>query len=168
MSFISNTTVLSNFAEIGAFDMLRRLYRELFLTTEVFQEIRDGLDDGYRFYEEVIRCLDPAARPGWLRLTSLAHDEEIELFSKMPAHLHQGEAASLAIAQSRDWVLLTDDRSARRYALEHGIKLSGTLGCLALGVKRQLWTLKEGNDRLAEMIEVGYFSPLSDLTELVR
>jgi len=167
MSVISNTTVLSNFCEIGALDMLRQLYRELFVTTEVLQEIRDGLDEGYTFYLEVARLLDPVAPAGWLRLTSLAYDEEVELFAKMPNRLHQGEAACLAIAQNRRWVLLTDDRSARRYALTHDIHLSGTLGCLALGVQRQLWTLQEGNDRLFKMIEAGFFSPLSDLAELV-
>ncbi len=74
MSVISNTTVLSNFAQIGALDMLHRLYRELFLATEVFQEVRDGLDEGYTFYSEVIRVLAPMAPAGWLRLTGLAHD----------------------------------------------------------------------------------------------
>ena len=167
MSVISNTTVLSNFAEINALSMLHQLYPELFLPTEVFQEIRDGLDEGYAFYSELAQLLDPRSASGWLHLTGLAQDEEIELFAKMPTRLHQGEAACLAIAQYRNWVLLTDDRSARRYAMTQGIRLSGTLGCLALGVKRQHWTLAEGNRRLGEMIEVGFFSPLSDLQELM-
>lgn len=166
MSAVSNTTVLSNFAEIGALDLLRRLYGELFLATEVFQEIRNGLDEGYSFYSGIDRLIRPIDPDGWLRLTSLAGEQEIELFAKSPPHLHQGEAASLAIAQSRGWVVLTDDRAARRYALEHGVKLSGTLGCLGLGVKRQLWTLAEGNARLGEMIDVGYYSPVADLSEL--
>ncbi len=49
----------------------------------------------------------------------------------------------------------------------HGIQLSGTVGCLVLGVKRRLWTLRTGNDCLSEMIEAGFFSPLPDLAELL-
>lgn len=39
MSIVSNTTVLSNFASIGALDRLRELYGEVYLPTEVYQEI---------------------------------------------------------------------------------------------------------------------------------
>ncbi len=114
MSVISNTTVLSNFAEIGALDMLHLLHPGLFLPTEVCQEIRDGLDEGYAFYSEIAQLLDRRIPTSWLRLTSLADEDEIEIFATMPTRLHPGEAACLAIARNRNWLLLTADRSARR------------------------------------------------------
>jgi predicted nucleic acid-binding protein len=54
MSIISNTTVLSNFANIGQLDVLRRLYQILYIPTEVYEEISAGLEEGYLFYQDVI------------------------------------------------------------------------------------------------------------------
>ena len=106
MSVISNTTVLSSFAEIGALDMLRRLHPDLYLPIEVFQEIRDGLDEGYVFYSGLVDRLGPRSSTDWPRLTSLADPREIDSFASMPTRLHAGESACLAIARNRGWGLL--------------------------------------------------------------
>ncbi|HWM90853.1 MAG TPA: hypothetical protein VN493_08810 [Thermoanaerobaculia bacterium] len=53
MSVISNTTVLSNFASIDSLPRLRELFEEVFLPTEVYQEIQRGLEEGYAFYSVV-------------------------------------------------------------------------------------------------------------------
>lgn len=53
MSVIANTTVLSNFAAIGKIDLLRQLFTHLYLPTEVYDEIRNGLDEGYQFYASI-------------------------------------------------------------------------------------------------------------------
>jgi len=116
MSIISNTTVLSNFAAIDALDKLRELYEQVYLSTEVYKEIERGLEEGYTFYSGIESILHPIHENGWLRLTSLGNDKEIEIFSGMPGRLHAGEASSLAIAQHRGWLLLTDDKAARRQA----------------------------------------------------
>lgn len=98
MSIISNTTVLSNFAAVDALDRLRELYGEVYLSTEVYQEIARGLEEGYLFYSGIEKVLHPVREGGWLRLISLGDAKEIELFSNMPARLHAGEASCLAIA----------------------------------------------------------------------
>jgi predicted nucleic acid-binding protein len=167
MSIIVNTTVLSNFAAIESIGMLHELHGELFIATEVYEEIRDGLEEGYAFYGDVVRHIYPMAPDGWLRLTSLVDDEEFGLFASMPSRLHQGEAASLAIAQRRDWVLLTDDQAARRWAIEQGVRLSGTVGCLVLGVERGLWSVARGNGCLSRMVQAGFFAPVPDITVLL-
>ena len=46
MSVISNTTVLSNFAAIDSLHRLHELFEEVFLPTEVYQEIQRGLEEG--------------------------------------------------------------------------------------------------------------------------
>ena len=57
MSVISNTTVLSNFAAIHSLDRLHELFGEVFLPTEVYQEIQRGLEEGYTFYSGIDEIL---------------------------------------------------------------------------------------------------------------
>jgi predicted nucleic acid-binding protein len=167
MSIISNTTVLSNFAAIDALDKLRELYEEVYLSTEVYKEIERGLEEGYAFYSGVKKALHPLYEGGWLRLTSLGDEKEIELFSSMPGRLHAGEASCLAIAQHRGWLFLTDDKAARQYAENLKIGVSGTLGCLILGIERGLWNLRQANVWLERTVAAGFHSPLTDLSALV-
>lgn len=168
MNVISNTTVLSNFAAIESLHRLHELFEEVFLPTEVYHEIQRGLEEGYAFYAAVEEVLHPRKEDGWLRLTSLNSEAEVLSFSGMPGQLHAGEASCLAIAQQRNWLLLTDDKAARRYAADLKVAVSGTLGCLVLGIERNLWTLEESNGWLKRIIASGFHSPVTDLAGLVK
>lgn len=168
MSVIANTTVISNFAGIGQLELLRRLYGEIYISTEVYEEIRAGLEEGYRFYAGIEQLIYPFTEHGWIRLTSPAHEEELRLLGTMPPRLHPGEASSIVIAKHRGWVLLTDDQEARKEAARLGIRLSGSVGCLVLSVERGLCSLEQANTWLGEMIRQGYRSPVTDLTPLIQ
>ncbi len=72
-----------------------------------------------------------------INLTELAQDGRIhycdvegsyegELFVQFAVKLDDGEAACLAIAKSRSWSVASDDRIARRLALEHNVPIVGT------------------------------------------
>lgn len=167
MNVISNTTVLANFAAIAALDNLRDLFGEVFLSTEVYQEIQRGLEEGYSFYSGIEEVLHPIKQDGWLRLTSLT-EREVLLFSNLPGQLHAGEASCLAIAQQRSWLFLTDDKAARREADKRQVAISGSLGCLVMGVERGLWTLDQANKKLGLIIAAGFFSPVRDLAGLIK
>jgi predicted nucleic acid-binding protein len=65
--------------------------------------------------------LQPAIEGGSLRTCDVAAGEEMNLFVRLAATLDDGEAACLAIAKSRSWVLATDDRKAIRLAGELGV-----------------------------------------------
>lgn len=167
MSTIANTTVISNFARIGQLALLHHVYGVLHISTDVYIEIQAGLDEGYAFYSGIEHHIYPLADDGWIHLTSMAATEELRRFAAMPRGLHEGEASSLAIAAHRGWTLLTDDRTARREAVRLGIRLSGSVGCLVLGVEHGQCTLAAANGWLHTMIQHGYYAPLSDLTSLV-
>lgn len=168
MNVISNTTVLSNFAAIDSLGRLRELYGEIFLSTEVYKEIQHGLEEGYTFYSGIEEIVHPMVEDGWLRLTGLRNEKEIELFSGMPGRLHAGEASCLAIALHRSWLFLTDDKAARRHAADRNIAVSGTLGCLILGVERGLWTLGQADGLLERLVASGFHSPVRELASLVK
>jgi predicted nucleic acid-binding protein len=168
MSVIANTTVISNFSSINHLDLLRRLFGALYLSTEVYEEIRIGLEEGYQFYAGIDQMIHPFVHDGWIRLTSMADQAEIALYGELPSRLHRGEASCLVIARHRGWMLLTDDRAARDEGNRLGIMVSGSVGCLVLAVERGLWTLEQANVWLGEMIRQGYRSPVNDLTSLLK
>jgi predicted nucleic acid-binding protein len=168
MRVIVNTTVISNFASIGQLDMLRQLYGALAMSTDVYDEIQAGLEEGYRFYAGLEQWIQPLAEGGWIHLTSLSHEQELRYFRELPARLHRGEMSSLAIARHRGWLLLTDDRAARTEATRLGVLVSGSLGCLVLAVERHLCSLAQANSWLQEMMRQGYRSPVTDLTPLLN
>lgn len=168
MSVLANTTVITNFARIGELDLLRQLYTTLFISTQVYEEIQAGLDEGYQFFQGIEQNIFPLMPSGWIHLTSLTDAEELHLFGQLPSRLHRGEASCLAIARQRDWLFLTDDQAARREAIRLGIRLSSSIGCLVLAVERSLVTLEQGNTSLANMIRQGARSPVTDLRPLIK
>jgi predicted nucleic acid-binding protein len=168
MSVIANTTVISNFASINQLDLLRRLFGALYISTEVYEEIQSGLEEGYQFYAGIDQMTHPFVHDGWIRLTSMADEAEIALYGGLLSRFHRGEASCLVIARCRGWMLLTDDRVARDEGNRLGIMVSGSLGCLVLAVERGLCTLEQANIWLGEMIRQGYRSPISDLTSLLK
>ena len=64
------------------------------------------------------------------------------------------------IARTRNWVFASDDGSARRFATERGIRLTGTLGILIKAVKSEILSLSAADAIHARMIDEGYRSPL--------
>jgi predicted nucleic acid-binding protein len=168
MSVISNTTVISNFASIGQLAILRQLFGTLAISTEVYHEIQIGLEEGYRFYEGIDEVMTPFSNDGWIELMSMMAEQEIRFFHDMPDGLHSGESSSLAIARHRNWLVLTDDRSARQEAMRQGIMVSGSIGCLVLAVERGLYSLSQANTWLDQMIKQGYHAPITDLTPLIK
>lgn len=167
MSVISNTTVRSNFARIGELPLLQRLFGQLYLPTEVYAEIQEAQAEGYIFFDGIEQQIAPFVTDGWLQLVSMA-EEELRHFGAMSSGLHRGERACLAIASRRTWLLLTDDRAARMEAQRQMITISGSIGCLVLGVERKLVTLDQANGWLAAMIAQGYHAPLTDLVALLK
>lgn len=167
MNVIANTTVISNFASIDRLVLLRHLFGEIYLSTEVYAEIQDGLTEGHTFYAGIEADIYPLTPPGWLRLTALSGEAEFRLFGQLLDSLHRGEAASLAMAVQRGWAFFTDDAHARQIGRAWRVPISGTLGVLRQVVKAQILSLAEANALLAQMIRAGYRSPYADLAEIV-
>jgi predicted nucleic acid-binding protein len=167
LTTLTNTTVLSNFAAAGRLDLLRRLFGRIYISNEVYEEVLDGLEEGYDFYTAIDQQTYPFAKEGWIELVSMAGEEELRFFRSLPRHLDKGEASCLAIARHREWAFLSDDKLARKSAHAWKIVLSGTLGVLVQAVKRGLLTAEAGDQLLQEMIARGYRSPFNTLQSLL-
>lgn len=107
---VCDTCVLITFMEVGRFDLLRRhgTYRFM-ITNHVREEITD--QDQSAMLEEVLQSNDIAE----LELTS---PDELTTYAHLRAFLGKGEAASIAAAQCRGYVVACDElRRTRREIL---------------------------------------------------
>lgn len=150
-----NNTVLSNFAKVNRLDLLKRAFEKLYVTEQVLEEFKLGVKRGVlpnvSLDFEVLKL----------------RDDEIELYNSLRVKLGKGEASCLAIAKNRNMKFLTDDSDARRVANILGVSVSGTIGILVRCVEKNLISKEEGNQILKEMIVKSFYSPISDLNEIV-
>ena len=102
---------------------------------------------------------DSLIKQGILLTCTLESDEERGRFVRFAAELDDGEAACLAIAVERGWVLGSDDRIAARLALSLGVPVMTTEQL----VKRWADLTKASPDAIGEVIRniqtFGHYTP---------
>jgi predicted nucleic acid-binding protein len=152
-----DSTVLSNLAQVGQMDLVFHLWPGRVVSTP-----------------EVLREYEMAARAGLLPPHAWADlplmdltPQEVAMSKTFSQRLGHGERSCLAVAHSRGGLFASDDADARAAARRLGVPVTGTLGILALAVRRELLTLAQANALLAEMVAAGYRSPMEGLDELV-
>jgi len=153
---LADTTVLSNFAQVGRPDLLRQAFPGL----SAPRTVRDELSAGERLGRV------PVGDWTWLGLVDLSQAESLRAVA-LERVLQAGEAACLAIAESRGGLVLTDDSAARRLAGTLNLRVSGTIGALIRLVRREILSLPQGEALLAEMMTRGYRSPVRSLREVL-
>jgi predicted nucleic acid-binding protein len=152
---VADTTVWSNFSHAGQPQRVVEAFPSVASPRAVLAEIREGqrlgylLDIDWSFVEEI-------------SLTAVESARAVKLETSLGA----GEAACIAVSESRGGLLLTDDRAARKVAMTLGLPVSGTLGVLARLVTAGL-PAKDADELLSLMIRCGYRSPVSSLSELL-
>ncbi|HYU34371.1 MAG TPA: hypothetical protein VEW48_19635 [Thermoanaerobaculia bacterium] len=151
---LSDTTVLSNFAQAQRPDLLRALFASLYVPVSVSEELAQGERGG----------LIPKADWGWLEVVSLS-PAELVVSQDLQRQVDLGEADCLAVAQARDMTLYTDDRRARRIGRSMGLDITGTLGCLLELVDLSVLPLGDADLLLARMRKQGYRSPVDSLRD---
>jgi hypothetical protein len=81
--------------------------------------------------------IDGLVERGLIEIVEIADESEAELFLQLALELDDGEARTLAIAASREWSVVTDDRKAQRVAARE---------CPQVKLFRSLELLKEWSD----------------------
>lgn len=114
---VSDTTPLITLAEVGAIDLLKALFTQVWIPPAVFSEYQAGI-------------LSHAARPdltqiGWITIHPTLPD------SAVPPSLDPGEAETISLArQIQVTVLLIDEQRGRAAAKRLGLTVSSSLGVL--------------------------------------
>jgi predicted nucleic acid-binding protein len=152
---VIDNTVLSNFAHIQQPSLLGKAFETPVTVRAVIEEWHVGVQS----------ARVPSADWGWIPLIELTPAEQV-FAEQLGKTLGRGESACIALAQSRRWIVLTDDRDARRMARQGGITISGTLGALKNLVRGHVLSLTEADVFLTMMKQHGYRCPVNSLSEL--
>lgn len=155
---VLDTTVLSNFASvdwIGGLTMLPRVAT----VPSVNDELRAGVET-HPYLSVALDVLDeeiPVLSPT---------DEERALETTLVKRIDPGEAQVLAVADSRNGTVVTDDGDARSIARDREVTLTGSIGVLIRGVERGEFEFDEADQALKRWIdEEGFRAPSRDLDE---
>jgi predicted nucleic acid-binding protein len=106
---ISDTTCLIGLTNIGQIDILREMYGSIIVTPEVAKEYGDTL-------------------PEWIAIQAVSDSEKIKILNKL---IGLGESSAIALAiETRNALLIVDDKRARQFAISLGLEITGTLGLL--------------------------------------
>ncbi len=85
------------------------------------------------------------------------------------AGLDGGETDALIVAMQHEGILASDDGAARDRAREYGVPVTGSLGILADGVRRNELPLETAETWLETWIaDNGYYSPVESVAELLQ
>ena len=125
---VANTTPLINFAEIDRLELLQALFGELLVPVAVVTELQSK---GSLFPK--------AAVAGQAPFVHTRTPVNQALVATLRRELHAGEAECIALAlEEPAALLLLDDVSARGVAEHHGLRFTGTVGCLRLAKELRL------------------------------
>lgn len=137
MVIISNTSPICYLVLIGHVDVLARLYKQVHVAQKVIEELCHP--DAPRVVREWAK-----SPPKWLIIHSDAEQQDPAL-----GVLDPGERATLQLAAPLQAdVILLDEKAARSFASQRGLKTSGTLGVLCDAAQAGLIELPDTLDLL--------------------
>lgn len=122
MVVISDTTCLSALTRIGELDILRQLFQEVIIPSEVLNELlvldKFGVD------------VSIFSKLGWLKIQDPAPSHQLStLRSNQKIDSGEAHAIALAIEIQPDWIIL-DDLNAREVAIQFNLNVTGLGGIL--------------------------------------
>jgi predicted nucleic acid-binding protein len=160
--FVFDTVSLANFLLTDASKVLVLRYSgRAFITEQVYDELTSGMHSRPGL-KNVVTLLSKKH----LSLVAMTQRDRV-LYSTHIANLGRGEASCIAMAFSRGWKVVTDDRAARVHGVEIGIKVTGTIGILKAACLDKQLQASEADRILREMIDQGFYSPVSRITDLL-
>ena len=137
MTIVSDTSPLCYLALIGHSEILPKLYGTVHITQKVLDELR------HPDAPPLVRDW-AATPPSWLKIHCDPEEPDQTL-----AALDAGERTALRLSeQLHSDVLLLDEAAARAFAVQRGLKVSGTLGVLCDGAQAGLLKLNAALDLL--------------------
>jgi predicted nucleic acid-binding protein len=144
---VADANVLINLIHAGHLGLLGTLPSYQFvIPDDVVSEIIEPEQRG---------VLDAAFAAGSLHQTTLADPQELALYADLRAILGRGEAACLALAQSRGWLLASDEKRVLRREVERRLgqgRLITTPGLFVLGIRAGVISVEEA-DRAKDLFE---------------
>ena len=118
---ISDTTAITYLSKIQAIDLLKALFKEIYIPQAVFNELT-------RHGDHIPGSIEVKTFP-WIKTEKVKNVSQI--LSKFKKELDPGETEAIALAIEKNAnLLIIDESDGRREAERHGIKITGMLGIL--------------------------------------
>jgi predicted nucleic acid-binding protein len=117
---VSDTSPLTSLAQIGSLDLLERLFSRVLIPQAVADELRFGEAEGC--HPHFLGAVS------WIEVRPVKDKAAVDL---LMGELGPGEAEAIVLAQEMGIdIVLIDEKSGRRIALERGLRPTGILGVL--------------------------------------
>jgi predicted nucleic acid-binding protein len=139
---VSNSTPLIYLAKVGRIDLLRKVFKTVFIPREVKNEV---VDKGKLLGEKDAYIIEKAISEGWLKVLTV------------PIKLHEGEIAALSLAKELNLTtVLLDEVSARSAARLLDLTPRGTIFVLLKAQEKKEIDLDECIEILNLLINKGF------------
>jgi predicted nucleic acid-binding protein len=101
--------------------------------------------------------------PGWIITRPVSDSSKTAAFNKF---IDLGESSAIALAlETKNALLIVDDRHARQFALSLGLEITGTLGLLIQAYENDI--LQEIDSAVASLRNIGFRLPVNT-EELIK
>lgn len=128
MIIISNTTPIIYFAKIDKLSLLKDLYSQIYIPTEVWNELITPLTSKKEEIPLDLKYEIEAKEAGWIIVRDPEKDEYIEVALNLFNELGRGEAYAIALyLELHADLLLINDQKAKEIAEKMGININGFL-----------------------------------------
>ena len=155
MPIVSDASPLIWLSKIGKIELLRTLFGEVIIPSEVYKEaVERGLQEGSSDALVIKECVDQ----GWTKI-SMLDPKATELCQKIMEHsseLHLGEAQAIIIARKNNSLLLMDESSGRAFAQAWGLKVKGVLFVIIKALKEDLLNVTEAKETTLDLVRKGF------------
>jgi hypothetical protein len=148
---VSNSSPLIYLAKLGKLELLRKLFKEILIPREVFNEVILRGKAG-KFSDVIV--IEEAMQGGWLKTRRTEADRKLAKYAP-ELDLGEREVISLAREIKADLVLM-DDASARSISESLGLNAKGTIYVLLKAYKSGLVTKDEVKTLLDKLILTGF------------
>jgi len=165
MPVVTNTSPVIVLARIRRLRLLKELYGVVLMSPSVKMECIDrGREVGVSDMLEI----ENGIKEGWIQLAILGKEEMREAKGlEEGARIGRGEAEALALAKTRNALVVLDDKEARAIAKSWELKCMGTLIVLYEGFVKDLISHDELVEDLAKLTKIMWVST-DVITDIIR
>ena len=144
---VADTNVLINLIHVGQLALLGALPGcEFVVPEDVVSEITDVQQRA---------AFDAALAAGHLRKEPITDPQELARYAEFRAIMGKGEAACIALAKSRGWLIASDEKRPLRREVHRWLgpgRLITTPGLFVVGIRAGVLTIEEA-DRAKDLLE---------------
>lgn len=159
--WVFDTVTLSNFLLSESMYLIENRYTQKAIITD---QVLDELSAGYIKYP-VLKTIDAFIEEKVFSICNMSQKER-RVYVELNGQLGKGEASCIAVADKQGWVVVTDDKAARRVCTQIGVAVTGTIGIIKANLLDGRISASQANIILQKMTDFGFYSPVRKIDDL--